>query len=775
MRRPLMWFCILGIAVVFLITYLADIQKPPSDFQGEIIIAGRLYKKEMKNDRPVLYLKECSYFCQSSFEEDSQKDSNKIKGVICYLDAGNGISDYPIGSYLVLKGTPSKIRKATNPGEFDAYRYYRARGYGYYAFKPQIVSGSGGNKIAESLYILKTKGCGILLSAMGEEYGGVLCAILFGDKMHLSPELKDLFTDGGIAHILAISGLHISLIGAFLYAVLNHHPVPQKAAFIITVFVLVLYGFAVGFAPSVFRAIFMFSFRLLAKLLKKPYDEETSIALSAFLTCLFFPYMILDSSFQLSYLSVAGIIFIYPLFLPFVNRKKGRVDGLFIGLSVFIADLPVLIASFHQISLVSFLLNFFVLPAMPVLFVCAFGVILFWYVVYPISLLLSVICRAILFTFSYFAAFLTGLPFSTFCIKMPSTFRIVFYTTSVVLLCSILSSFRRKMKLSFYRIKNKYIAGSDEGMNSQNGKSTGEKKKALNTEAELELKGFRITENLYRAGVFFTFLFLCVFLLTTPKKAVITFLDVGQGDGIFIRTENKDVFMIDGGSSSKKEVGKNILEPYLKYEGEQEVDIWFLTHEDEDHISGFKEVLDGDEIRIHTVAVPYVLKDEFSEIVSLAEMHGTEVVYLKAGDSVGAFLIASPDADRQYPDSNAASFAILFQEGELSALFMGDSGTEAEEATEEYLKDYGDGRVEILKCAHHGSAIGSNSREFIAGITPCLAVISCGENNRYGHPHKETLENLEEAGVQVARTDELGAVSVSTKGKAFVLSYKSVE
>ncbi|MBR4581364.1 MAG: MBL fold metallo-hydrolase, partial [Lachnospiraceae bacterium] len=93
----------------------------------------------------------------------------------------------------------------------------------------------------------------------------------------------------------------------------------------------------------------------------------------------------------------------------------------------------------------------------------------------------------------------------------------------------------------------------------------------------------------------------------------------------------------------------------------------------------------------------------------------------------------------------------------------------------EYLKDYGDGRVEILKCAHHGSAIGSNSREFIAGITPCLAVISCGENNRYGHPHKETLENLEEAGVQVARTDELGAVSVSIKGKAFVLSYKSVE
>ena len=244
---------------------------------------------------------------------------------------------------LTVQGKISVIKKATNPGEYDAYRYYRARGWHEYtSFNPEIKECYGRNPVMDGLFLLKSEGCNILLEGLGEEYGGVACAILFGNKTYLSSEIKDLFTDGGIAHVLAISGLHISLIGAFLYAVFNHRPIPMWVAFAITVLMLVLYGFMVGLAPSVFRAVFMFSYRLLAKLLKKPYDMPTSLVVSAFLTCLLFPYMVLDSSFQLSYLSVAGIIFLFPLFLPFANRKKKRMDGLFIGFSVFIADLPCL-------------------------------------------------------------------------------------------------------------------------------------------------------------------------------------------------------------------------------------------------------------------------------------------------------------------------------------------------------------------------------------------------------------------------------------------------
>lgn len=795
MRRPLMWFCFLGIAVVFLITVLVDHYNPPPEFQNEMIVSGKVYKKEIRNDRLILYLKECiaeypddtkshdtnnlkeyefqtsikeSDYYQSSVEEefqenhkesnnnkDNNKDNYKLKGFICYLDQDDpeddSISLYPVGSHLTVQGKISTIKKATNPGEYDAYRYYRARGYEYTSFNPEIKECYGRNPIMNGLFLLKSEGCNILLEGLGEEYGGVACAILFGNKTYLSSDIKDLFTEGGIAHILAISGLHISLIGAFLYAVFNHRPIPMWVAFVITVLMLVLYGFMAGLAPSAFRAVFMFSYRLLAKLLKKPYDMPTSLVVSAFLTCSLFPYMVLDSSFQLSYLSVAGIIFLFPLFLPFVNRKKKRTDGLFIGFSVFIADLPVLAVSFHQISLTGFVLNFFVLPAMPVLFVCAFGVILFWNFLHPFAYLLAVVCKAILYTFSYGSYVLTKIPFSNFGVKSPSVRRIIIYTTFVVALSLLCTFFRRYMKLSFYKFSRPEEKEND----------------------ELERKGFRIVEIFYRACVFMAFMVLCLFLLSTPKKGIVTFLDVGQGDGIFIRTDSGDIFMIDGGSTSKTKVGENIIVPYLKYEGENEVDLWILTHEDTDHVNGFKEVLEGDEIRICAIALPSALKEEFTETIRLATEKDVDILYLEAGDFITgskkrivnlfskedySFIVVSPDPTEEYHDSNAASLTLLYQEGENSYVFMGDAELQAENAMLEAWNKYGDGCLEVLKCAHHGSANNTNTEVFIKALKPQYAIISCGKNNRYGHPHRETLEYLEETGTEIFRTDEIGAI-----------------
>ena len=250
MRRPLMWICILGIAVAFLIRLVLYNLNPPPEFENQIELTGRVYKKEIKNNRPVLYLKECSVkdfsssgensgYPKGSSAENNSKDYSKdyskgylkeyskdnsqnvlsensrtvrIKGVICYLDGYEGeppesLDDYPLGSSLTLNGKISIIKKATNPGEFDARRYYLARGYEYCIFDPAIKACTDGSFVGEMLFRLKEKGCNILLSEVGEKYGGVLCGILFGNKNHLSPELKDLFTDGGIAHILAISGV----------------------------------------------------------------------------------------------------------------------------------------------------------------------------------------------------------------------------------------------------------------------------------------------------------------------------------------------------------------------------------------------------------------------------------------------------------------------------------------------------------------------------------------------------------------------------------------
>ena len=799
MNRPLMWFCFSGMAIVFLIVLLAADFDPPPDYKDYVIVSGGIVKKEIRDERIVLYLKNCSVSVNpSSFEEDfpldelnvneyqmnndasgkhmdnlnlnvssghnpkegqhrlkEREQDEKIKGVVCYLDelSEMEINHLMIGARITLYGKLSLIEHATNPGQFDSLNYYRARGYRYMIYNPEILNLQGGLSLPEGLFRHKSKGCEVLLSELGEEYGGTLCAILFGDKTNLSEDVRDLYTNGGIAHVLAISGLHISLIGAFLYAILNHRPIPQWVAFGITVVILILYGYTVGLAPSVFRAVFMLSYRLLAKLLKKSYDALTALSLSAFLTCLIFPYMLLDSSFQLTYLAVFGILFVFPNFLPFVNRERKWWDGFLIAFSVFISTLPVMIYSFHQISLAGFLLNLFVLPAMPVLFVCAFGVIAFWGWCYPLAELLSMICRAILFTFSFVAEKMTEIPFTVISSKTPGIGRILIYTTFVVLLCLEASSFRRKMKLEFYRMQNRrnriHPDLEDE-----------EKMKKEN-------KGFRIIQTGYWIVFGLLMLFACFFLLSEPKKPCISFLDVGQGDGIFIRTNDGTVIMIDGGSTTKKNVGERIIVPYLQYEGEREVDLWILSHEDEDHINGFCEVQKSKEVKIHAIAIPAVLKEEFREITEEAEKEGIEVFYLEAGDVVGnetekdsySVRIVSPDSKETYHDSNAASFAICFQEEELTVIFMSDAEHQAEEAVLEYLSHYGDGCVEILKCAHHGSANNTNTEDFITGLHPVYAVISCGKNNRYGHPHQETIKNLKAAGTVILRTDENGCIT----------------
>ena len=359
-------------------------------------------------------------------------------------------------------------------------------------------------------------------------------------------------------------------------------------------------------------------------------------------------------------------------------------------------------------------------------------------------------CKAILYTFSYGSYVLTKVPFSTFGVKSPSAGRIVIYTIFVVVLSFLCTVFRRHMKLSFYRIFR------PEEKND-----------------ETELRGFRIVEIFYRVSVFALFMVLCVFLLSTPKKGIVTFLDVGQGDGIFIRTDSGDVFMIDGGSTSKTKVGENIIVPYLKYEGENEVDLWILTHEDADHVNGFKEVLEGDEIRICAIALPSALKEEFTETIRLATEKNVDILYLEAGDFITGskkrmlnlfskeeytFIVVSPDPKEEYHDSNAASLTLLYQEGENSYVFMGDAELQAESTMLEAWNKYGDECLEVLKCAHHGSANNTNSKVFIKALKPQYAIISCGKNNRYGHPHKETLEYLEETGAVILRTDESGAI-----------------
>ena len=252
----------------------------------------------------------------------------------------------------------------------------------------------------------------------------------------------------------------------------------------------------------------------------------------------------------------------------------------------------------------------------------------------------------------------------------------------------------------------------------------------------------------------------------------ICFLDVGQGDGVVIQTPAGACVMIDGGSSSKKNLGRYQLEPYLKNQGIAYIDAIFVSHTDHDHISGLQKLLEDSGDGLTTIRAGYLVlpdwadpPDSWKELAGTAERSGTKVVTSGRGDTFTVkdttFEILAPNKNTVAEDINEASLVIELHYGEFDAIFTGDIGKETEErlAEDQLLSD-----VELLKTAHHGSRY-SSSKEFLQAVRAETAVISCSYRNVYGHPAPETIERLEEAGCQIEYTMKSGAVTVCTDGK----------
>lgn len=264
-------------------------------------------------------------------------------------------------------------------------------------------------------------------------------------------------------------------------------------------------------------------------------------------------------------------------------------------------------------------------------------------------------------------------------------------------------------------------------------------------------------------------------LLLFPSKVPpqVCVLDVGQGDGIFVRTyEGKNLF-IDGGSSDMKEVGSYCILPFLKKKGITHMDYWFISHLDEDHVSGFFELLDANyAIQCVVVSEATSKEPEYEAFAKRLVQHEVEVKIWKQGDGwqLGRdkVICLNPGlADRDI-SSNDASLMLWIQLDAWNGIFMGDS---TEGAEKELLQCWNDGKmrkigfsslqVDFYKCNHHGSK-GSSCGEFLEEINPKVTAISCGRENRYGHPHPETIKRLEKYApeAEVYRTDQSGQITL---------------
>ena len=825
MRRPLFWaaLCLVAVTALRLETESSphisgnQISTQSLEASKELVVAGQVYQK----DGSHIYLQDVIIHSQiseeySSFQNlvsdsgDSRQGVSCKENIICKIEDADSV---PLGSKVVVEGIFMPFLGATNPGEFDAFLYYRTQGVGGRLNQASLLNQGGEYwHVRESLYDLRTILHGRLYRALGEREAGVICALLLGDKDGLEEQVKDLYRRNGILHILSISSLHVTILGMALYSVLRWLGAPVWLSAVSGSILLLLYGGLTGFGVSACRAIGMYLIRMLGEVLGRTYDMLTALGVMAAVMVVANPYYLQHSGFLLSYSSVLGIGVLYPALFGKSGRsargrqtlgRKGRGSGLqtldrqsrgilihgtqsekaavlisrlwegirqsgTASLSVTLSTLPVQLWCYYEVPVYAVFINLLVLPFVKALMLS--GLILS---AFPAFVPAAVAVKLILGWFELLCGWFGWLPFHTWNPGRPELWQIMVYYLVLgmaVLFKSWLARRQEKMpKGTVSKVAKDLCIG----------------KSSLMTKGRLLL---------------FTMLVSAVLLLgiRPPKENMVTFLDVGQGDCVLVQTVSGENYLFDCGSSSRSGVGEYVLIPYLKYNGIHTLDAVFVSHPDTDHMSGIMELFKmGEEsgIKVWQLVLPDLAEtnreEQLGEILTAVKAKSEEmpeIRYICAGDmweSKGArFTCLHPAAGCDWEDANTYSECIFVEFYEKGAaekakgstatlLLTGDVEGIGEKVLIEALSVRDIRQVDMLKVAHHGSR-GTTSETFLKQVRPAVAIISCGRNNRYGHPHEELLERLEAEGSMIISTAQSGAVEVHVKdGKVSVEGYQS--
>ncbi|KMY50867.1 DNA internalization-related competence protein ComEC/Rec2 [Peribacillus loiseleuriae] len=571
----------------------------------------------------------------------------------------------------------------------------------------------------QAIQDFRNKGISYVNEHFPEESSGYVNALLFGDqKLIDEEELKD-YQRLGIVHLLAISGLHVSFLTGMIFFLGIRVGITREKMSLVLLLFLPMYIILSGASPSVLRACFMAMLFFLLSFFKKRISTTETISSIYLLLLLYDPNHLYNIGFQLSFSVAFAIIMSLGIF--------GRIQNQLVLLLVSsilcqFAAIPILLFHFFEFSLIGVLLNVMFIPIYSVVLLPSSIIVLF------LHLLINQIGEFLLFFLNKsfilcnaIAGFTADLPFAYISFGKPAFFMLLLIVVVVLALFAV-----------------------------------------------WDLDDHRKTK------ILFLILILLLLLQYNIQKlspyGEVTFIDIGQGDSIFIKLPfNEGNYLIDTGGSISFEqeawkqrrkaysTGEDTVIPFLKSKGIHALDLLILTHPDADHIGSADDIVKN--INVKKILIGGGSEELYKnkEFIQTALKTGSEVTSVKRGDrwSVGdaAFYVLNPY--RPEEDMNESSIVLYAEMGGGSWLFTGDFGEQGEQ---ELIQEYPGLVVDILKAGHHGSKT-SSSVAFIESLKPKIAVISAGVNNRYGHPHQQVLETLSNSGIYVYRTDLNGAVS----------------
>ena len=537
----------------------------------------------------------------------------------------------------------------------------------------------------------------------------ILNAVLVGDKTSLEKEIKDSFRISNLSHMLAISGAHFGFIIIFCTFLVKRLKF-KRLGQIITIFLIVFFMTLTGMTPSVVRAGIMALISILSSILKRKTDIYTSLAIALFIQIINNPYVIFDVGLQLSFGGVLGI----ALFTKPIEEKLNRIkelkinSALAVTLGANIIIMPIMMYQFSTISLTFVISNLLAGSLLGAIMILGFVSIILN--IKPLYFVLNLLVSL----FSKIADICSKLPLSLIYIKTPSLIQIFLIYLIIFLFYLIFTG-----RLNLFRIKQIIISFL----------------------IIIFILNYRIPNN----------------------NLIIHFIDVGQGDSCLMLHKGY-VIMIDGGGStdSKYDIGENTLVPYLLARKINKIDYLIVSHFDSDHAQGFIFVLKH--LKVKNVILPIQASNSslYQNFISICQAKKINVIYLRRGDlfNIGDLKFETLHPGKNFISENAMnnnSLVLRLDFFNTSLLFTGDIEAIAEQELVSKCKLKLD--VDILKVGHHGSNT-SSIESFLGAVSPNIALIGVGADNKFGHPGEEVIKRLKERKVNIFRTDLNGEITI---------------
>ncbi len=715
-------------------------------FKGQVVeLSGVVTKAEIKDRYIAVTVKVRK--CGSLDSAPCPANENSLIRLNIAKEESGAFAVYDlVGRNFKATGRVSEPQERRNPGCFDYRLYLKTKGI-YTICDVSAYRFTKGDVENHFLHFLSVRKGDFFQRAqltMGEDSFALLAGLLFGEKSYMQDEVYQEFQRNGIAHVLAVSGLHVGLLYAVLLRIFNGRK--SIGVSLATVCAIFTYAALSNFAVSVLRASGMIILAIASRHFRRRYDLVTAASAVAMVFISLNPFQIFDSGFQLSFLAAYSL----GVILPYVELKVLQVSDHLKKAWIFHVGKmmgPCLVMQICMAPLVAFQFLLF----SPIGLIMNPPALLLAGLLMPAGLLMFMISVAAGPIYAVAPSGITAID-------------LVFAAASGVAeaLCRCLQMLSETggkiggggawpappigLLILFYGVIFFHFS-------------------------EIKfISSRRKKHGLRRAAYFAVAAFACLFPVAAGLSSsvlpweydtpLLTFLDVGQGESLHIQIGGLNI-LVDGGGNFYTDIAEKTLQPYLLKNGITHIDLAVITHDDLDHSKGILELSVRMVIDRVIVAEPYQENPEAYDAIICSKLE-----YVSAGDTISlgenaSLRILSPASGTALSaSSNSNSLVMMLSYLGLDILLTGDMEMIQEAALA------ADASCDILKVAHHGSA-GSTGPDFIAAASPSFAVISCGIGNSHGHPSSRVIELLENSGIIIGRTDISGALCLRSITEEF--------